>query len=79
MKPRRGKKLGVWLSVIGVVALLGAHALLYGWTHWMFGLPRPVFLGLEGVLIASAVAVFIAARARIREINGGEENDLSQY
>lgn len=52
MDIHRGKKVGVWLSVAAVLALL---------------------------LTAAAVAVIVAACARIREINGGEEDDLSQY
>ena len=33
----------------------------------------------RALLTAAAVAVIVAACARIREINGGEEDDLSQY
>ena len=39
----------------------------------------PLFVGLSLVLLAAAVLVIAAALVRIREINGGEEDDLSQY
>ena len=34
---------------------------------------------LAALLLAAALFLIGAARSRIREINGGEEDDLSQY
>ena len=55
MDTRTKKKLGVWLSVAGIL------------------------LVLEGFVFAGGLGVLIAAWYRIKEINGGEEDDLSQY
>lgn len=77
---RRKKKLGVWLSVLGVLAILGLEAAVYA-AVCSLALPvtLPVLLLLEGILLAVGIGVLLAARARIKEINGGEEDDLSQY
>lgn len=76
----RKKKLGVWLSVLGVLAILGLEAAVYA-AVCALALPvtLPVLLLLEGILLAVGIGVLLAARARIKEINGGEEDDLSQY
>lgn len=76
----RKKKLGVWLSVLGVLAILGLEAAVYA-AVCSLALPvtLPVLLLLEGILLAVGIGVLLAARARIKEINGGEEDDLSQY
>ena len=72
------KKAGVWLSVIAVLIPLALQAAGVLWVrHWLGG--GPLFWGLALVLLAAAVLVIAAALARIREINGGEEDDLSQY
>ena len=77
---RRKKKTGVWLSVIGVLVILALEAAVYA-AVYCFVLPvvLPVLLLAEGVLLAAGIGVLLAARARIKEINGGEEDDLSQY
>ena len=65
MASHRGKKVGVWLSVLVVlVHTFGGH---------------PLFWVLAALLLAAALVLIGAARSRIREINGGEEDDLSQY
>lgn len=72
------KKMGVWLSVLAVLIPLVVQiaGTLLAWTRW--GL-APLFWGAALVLLAVAVLVMAAALVRIREINGGEEDDLSQY
>ena len=78
MDARRKKKAGVWLSVLAVLLplVLQAVGVLAAWTHWGM---TPLFWGIALVLLAVAVLVIAAALVRIREINGGEEDDLSQY
>ena len=71
MDIHRGKKVGVWLSVAAVLAPLAVQIAGVAWI-W-------TLLGSHPLLTAAAVAVIVAACARIREINGGEEDDLSQY
>lgn len=77
---RRKKKRGVWLSVLGILAILGLEGAVYG-AVCCFALPvtLPVLLLLEAVLLAAGIGVLLAAWARIKEIDGGEEDDLSQY
>ena len=72
------EKMGVWLSVLAVLIPLAVQiaGMLLAWTRW--GL-TPLFWGATLVLLAVAALVIGAALVRIREINGGEEDDLSQY
>ena len=78
MNARGKKKAGVWLSVLAVLLPLALQAsgVLRAWTRWGM---TPLFWGIALVLLAVAVLVIAAALVRIREINGGEEDDLSQY
>ena len=39
----------------------------------------PLFWGMAGLLLAAAILIIAAALVRLREIKGGEEDDLSQY
>ena len=72
------KKAGVWLSVIAVLIPLALQAAsVFG--MWRVLGVTPLFVGLSLVLLAAAVLVIAAALVRIREINGGEEDDLSKY
>ncbi len=78
MNTRSKKKLGVWLSVAGVLLVLAVYGGIYA-ALYALPIPLPAFLLLEGIVIASGVGVLVAAWYRIKEINGGEEDDLSQY
>ena len=78
MEPRTKKKLGVWLSVAGVLLVLAVYGGIYAVTFTL-PMPLPMFLLLEGLVFAAGLGVLIAAWYRIKEINGGEEDDLSQY
>ena len=72
------KKLGVWLSVAGILLVLAVYGGVYAVTFTL-PMPLPMFLLLEGFVFAGGLGVLIAAWYRIKEINGGEEDDLSQY
>lgn len=76
---KRKKKLGVWLSVLGGCAVLAAYGGFYAWGIQALGLPKWVLLAVGGILGAAAVVLLAAAWVRMKEINGGEEDDLSQY
>lgn len=78
MKTRSKKKLGVWLSVAGVLLVLAVYGGIYA-AAFTPPVPLPAFLLLEGIVFASGLGVLVAAWFRIKEINGGEEDDLSQY
>ena len=74
MASHRGKKVGVWLSVLVVLVPLALQGAGVAWAWHTFG-GHPLF----SLLLAAALFLIGAARSRIREINGGEEDDLSQY
>lgn len=76
----RGKEItGVWLSAAGFALLFIAGAGLFWWANAAQPAPLGVFVFFEAALILPAIGVFIAGFQRIKEINGGEEDDLSQY
>ena len=79
MKLHTKKKWGVWLSVAGVLAVLAAYGFFYAWAVRALCLPGWVLPVIGLILAAVAVVILAAARSRIKEINGGEEDDLSQY
>ena len=78
MASHRGKKVGVWLSVLIVLVPLALQGAGVAWAWHTFG-GHPLFWILAALLLAAALFLIGAARSRIREINGGEEDDLSQY
>ena len=78
MASHRGKKVGVWLSVLVVLVPLALQGAGVAWAWRTFG-GHPLFWILAALLLAAALFLIGAARSRIREINGGEEDDLSQY
>lgn len=77
---RRQKKCGVWLSVLGVLTILLLEGAFYA-SVLLLALPvaLPLLLLTGGVLLVIGIGILWAAWARIKEINGGEEDDLSQY
>lgn len=78
MEPRTKKKLGVWLTVAGILLVLAVYGGFYA-AMFTLPIPLPMFLLLEGIVFAAGLGVLVAAWYRIKEINGGEEDDLSQY
>ena len=72
MASHRGKKVGVWLSVLVVLVPLALQGAGVAWAWHTFG-GHPLFWILAALLLIGV------AWSRIREINGGEEDDLSQY
>ena len=75
MASHRGKKVGVWLSVLVVLVPLALQGAGVAWAWHTFG-GHPLFWILAALLLAAALFLIGAARSRIREINGGEEDDL---
>ena len=86
-KPERSRKTWIYTAgkgrVCGLSAVQRRHAsdVQIAGVAWIWTLlgSHPLFWVLALQLTAAAVAVIVAACARIREINGGEEDDLSQY
>lgn len=73
------KKAGVWLSVLAVLLLLAGYAVFYLRVQQELGVPLSILLIPGLLLLAIAIGLLLAARSRVKEINGGEEDDLSQY
>lgn len=78
MNVRGKKKIGVWLSALAVLVPLIFQSAGVLWAWHTLG-STPLFWGLSALLLAAAIGVIVAAWSRIHEINGGEEDDLSQY
>ena len=80
VKTDRKKEIaGVWLSVVGFSLVFLAMAGYFLWAFSHEPAPLWVLIVFEAALILPAIGVFIAGYSRIKEINGGEEDDLSQY
>ncbi|MDY3014678.1 MAG: hypothetical protein SOR61_05740 [Evtepia sp.] len=79
MTIRQKKKAGVWLSVLAVLLLVAGYAVFSFRVQQGLGIPLFLLL-IPGIfLLAGAAGILLAARSRMKEINGGEEDDLSQY
>ena len=56
MEPRTKKKLGVWLSVAGVLLVLAVYGGIYA-VMFTLPMPLPMFLLLEGLVFAAGLGV----------------------
>lgn len=79
--PDRGvKKLGAWLSALAFAALMGGYALFILFILMiepdLFLTPLCLWLLIP---LAALIGLFVALRQRLREIDGGEEDDAAQY
>ena len=79
--PDRGKKkIGAWLSALIVAAVMGAYALV---VLVMLLIEPDLFLvGLALWLLAPLavmIGVLAALRGRLKEIDGGEEDEAAKY
>lgn len=69
----------VWLAAVGFALVMLALAVLIWWANDAEPLPLWGFLLMEAFFVVPAVGVFIAGHDRVKEIKGGEEDDLSNY
>ena len=69
----------VWFAAIGFALVMLALAALIWWANDSDPLPVWGFLLMEGFFVVPAIGVFIAGIDRVKEIKGGEEDDLSNY
>ena len=80
MSDRGKKKMGAWLSALAVAAIAGAYALFI---LLMLRIEPDMFLtGLALWLLiplAAIAGVLAALRLRLREIDGGEEDEAAKY
>lgn len=69
----------VWLAAIGFALVMLALAALIWWANDTDPLPVWGFLLMEAFFVVPAIGVFIAGIDRVKEIKGGEYDDLSNY
>ena len=80
MSGKGKKKLGAWLSALITASLMGAYALFVALVLWI----EPDMF-LTGVwlfllaLLAVVVGVLVALWQRLKEIDGGEEDEAAKY
>lgn len=79
--PHRGKKkMGAWLSALALGLIMGGYALFI-----LFALTIEPDLMLTGFAVwllfplAGVIGLMLALRQRLKEIDGGEEDDAAQY
>ena len=73
---QRKKMVAPIIITVIFVVLFVAYAVMY---FTFDELPLIIKLGFGGILIALAIAMVHVLVTRIREIKGGEEDDLSNY
>lgn len=82
---RRGKRRGSILSALFILVYILPLVIAAVWAAVEFlrdgeGFAAILFLLIYGVLGGAVmVGVLLALRQRLREINGGEEDDAAQY
>ena len=69
----------VWFAAAGFALVMLALAGLIWWANDTDPLPIWGFLLMEAFFVVPAVGVIIAGIDRVKEIKGGEEDDLSNY
>ncbi|MGN1081505.1 MAG: MerR family transcriptional regulator [Acutalibacteraceae bacterium] len=76
---RQKKIRSVWISVIVFALVFLAVSLLFLCLFLEDEIPWWAFAAVEASFIVPVVGVFLAGRSRIKEISGGEEDDLGEY
>ena len=76
------KKLAPWIVAIAVIVLAGAYIGFLIWAqltiHEVNG--ASIFIGIYiAVLAAVIVGIIVALKQRLKEIDGGEEDEALQY
>lgn len=75
----RKKKTAPWIAAIVMVLLMAAVVWLLVWAEMEDPLPMGLFLVILLIPVAVAVGTLAALRQRLKEIEGGEENEASKY
>jgi len=69
----------VWFSAAAFALFMLAMAVLIWWENSVEPIPVWGFVLIEALFVVPAIGVFIAGRSRVKEIQGGEEDDLGNY
>ena len=73
------KTFGSLVSAILVVAYLAGWLAMLIWTKLQEAMPDIIFYIMAGVYIVSIIGIIVALLQRLKEINGGEEDEASKY
>lgn len=80
MSDKGKKKMGAWLSALITAALMGAYALFI--LVMLLIEPELFWVGFALWMLAPLVViagVLLALRQRLKEIDGGEEDEAAKY
>lgn len=73
------KKMGSYIAAAVMITLFLAMILVMAYAHFSDGAPLGLFIVFAFVFLFAIGGVVIALRQRIKEINGGEENEARKY
>ncbi len=76
---RKRKKIEVTTAAIVMIALMAALIAMFYWTYTVEPIPFPLLLFVIAVPTVIIIGVFFALCQRLKEIEGGEEYEASNY
>ena len=81
-KNKNRKKIAPWIAALVFIVLFGSYIgfLAFVWMQTRGVAAARIFIGIYiAVLAAMIVGIIIALRQRLKEIDGGEEDEALQY
>ena len=75
----RKKKAGALVGGIGMLLFMTGLIVLMVWAKIADNMPWGVFFTAVGVFVAIMVAIGVALFSRLKEIDGGEEDEALKY
>ena len=76
---RKKRRTGAIIGAVVMILLMGFTIGLMLWANIQDPIPTGLFLLLEGIPIVIIVGTLIALAGRMKEIEGGEEDEASKY
>ena len=76
---RKKRRTGAIIGAVVMILLMGFTIGLMLWANTQDPIPTGLFLLLEGIPIVIIVGTLIALAGRMKEIEGGEEDEASKY
>lgn len=73
------KKAGAYLGGVITIIFMLAFIALMVWASLSDGMPAPFLIGMIAIPVIIVLCVVFALISRIKEINGGEEDEASKY
>ena len=81
-KNKNRKKIAPWIAALVFIVLFGSYIgfLAFAWMQTRGVAAARIFIGIYiAVLAAMIVGIIVALRQRLKEIDGGEEDEALQY